>query len=90
VSTAAVADLCELAERVDITQVLAAVRIDDYRRFERRGIWIVPEKEFFSIPAKSDFYKMSQVSNVEVCSAVRLLKVKKPGITEQRRHFHGG
>ena len=57
--TAAIAYLCELAERVDVTEVLAAIRIDDYRGFERRRIWIVPEKEFFSIPAKSDFYKMS-------------------------------
>jgi hypothetical protein len=55
VCAAAVANLRELTERVDVPQIFPAVRIDDDRRLERGRFGIIPEKELFSITSECNF-----------------------------------
>src|SRR5687767_15847754 len=45
----------ELAQGVDIPQVLAAIDIHDHRRVERRWIGIIPEKELLTVALEGDF-----------------------------------
>ena len=45
----------QLAEGVDVAEVISTVGVHDYRRFERRRIVGVPEKELFAIALEGNF-----------------------------------
>jgi hypothetical protein len=53
--------LRELAQCVDVAEVLSALDIDDHRRIERRWIGIVPEKELLTVALEGDFDEVRQV-----------------------------
>jgi hypothetical protein len=56
----AVSLLSELAERVNVAEIFAAIDVDDYRRVKRRRIGIIPEKKLLTIALEGDFDQMRQ------------------------------
>jgi hypothetical protein len=58
---AAVSYLSELSQRMDDTQIFPAIDVDYDSRLERGWFRIIPEKEFFSIASKGDFYQVSHL-----------------------------
>jgi hypothetical protein len=56
--TTAVSLFSHLSQGMDVPKVLAAIGVDDYRRFQRGRLRIIPEKEFLSVSLERDFDEM--------------------------------
>src|SRR5205085_10792124 len=52
----------QVAERVYVAKIFAAIGVDDHRRFERRRFVRLPEKEFLAIALERDFDEVRHAS----------------------------
>jgi hypothetical protein len=63
-SASAVANLRELAEGMDVTEILSAIDVHNHCGLDLGRIGIIPKKKFLSIASKGDFYQMSHFLNL--------------------------
>ena len=74
----AVSLLREVAEGVDVTEILAPVSVDDDGCFYRGRIGVVPKEEFFPVSPECDFYEVCHSGNLAQCLFSPLPEAKEP------------